>query len=237
MTELERFDACMEYRPADRRPNHELGVWPQTVQRWQAEAPAAIAGFGWDWFVAEPGIGLDRREYISLNYGFIPPFEPVMLEETDQYEIFRDGLGITHKALKEWTVGGGRMSMDQHLHHPVEGPEDWPDIKRRLVPGLPERYPPDWEGKIGGWERRGHVLVLGHTDNRPIRSVRYPSNWHLSQARADAAARLLLPRLGDPERLRTEGRADSEPVASNQTPEGRASNRRVEIVVYASPGR
>ena len=83
----------------------------------------------------------------------------------------------------------------------------------------------------------GHVLVLGHTDNRPIRSVRYPSNWHLSQARADAAARLLLPRLGDPGRLRTEGRADSEPVASNQTPEGRASNRRVEIVVYASPGR
>ena len=83
----------------------------------------------------------------------------------------------------------------------------------------------------------GHVLVLGHTDDRPIRSVRYPSNWHLSQARADAAARLLLPTLGDPDRLHTEGRADSEPVASNQTPEGRASNRRVEIIVYAAPGK
>ena len=83
----------------------------------------------------------------------------------------------------------------------------------------------------------GQVLVLGHTDNRPIRSVRYPSNWHLSQARADAAAQRLRPRLGDPSQLRAEGRADSEPVASNRTPEGRASNRRVEIVVYASPGR
>jgi type VI secretion system protein ImpK len=83
----------------------------------------------------------------------------------------------------------------------------------------------------------GSVLVLGHTDDRPIRSVRYPSNWHLSQARADAAARLLLPRLADPSRLRTEGRADSEPVASNQTAEGRASNRRVEIVVYAGSGQ
>jgi type VI secretion system protein ImpK len=83
----------------------------------------------------------------------------------------------------------------------------------------------------------GEVLVLGHTDDRPIRSVRYPSNWHLSQARADAAARLLLSRLADAGRLRTEGRADSEPVASNQTAEGRASNRRVEIVVYAGPGR
>ncbi len=83
----------------------------------------------------------------------------------------------------------------------------------------------------------GHVLVLGHTDDRPIRSVRFPSNWHLSQARAEAAARLLLPMLADPGQLRTEGRADSEPVASNLTAEGRASNRRVEIVVYAASGK
>lgn len=80
----------------------------------------------------------------------------------------------------------------------------------------------------------GRVLVRGHTDDRPIRSVRFPSNWHLSQARAEAAARLLLPAIGDPSRLRTEGQADSEPVASNQTAAGRASNRRVEIVVYPS---
>ena len=83
----------------------------------------------------------------------------------------------------------------------------------------------------------GQVLVLGHTDDRPIRSARYPSNWHLSQARADAAARLLRPQLADPGRLRTEGRADSEPLASNQTAQGRASNRRVEIVVHADRGR
>jgi type VI secretion system protein ImpK len=82
----------------------------------------------------------------------------------------------------------------------------------------------------------GQVLVLGHTDDRPIRSPRYPSNWHLSQARAEAAAQLLLPQL-DPGRLRTEGRADSEPVASNQTAQGRASNRRVEIIVHADRER
>ena len=78
----------------------------------------------------------------------------------------------------------------------------------------------------------GQVLVRGHTDDRPIRSPRFPSNWHLSLARADAAARLLLPALGDPARLRTEGLADSEPVASNQSAEGRARNRRVEILLY-----
>ena len=85
---------------------------------------------------------------------------------------------------------------------------------------------------------QGQVLVRGHTDNRPIRSEEFPSNWHLSLARADAAARLLLPGLGDPARLRTEGLADSEPVASNQDAEGRARNRRVEIVLHApAPGR
>lgn len=78
----------------------------------------------------------------------------------------------------------------------------------------------------------GSVLVRGHTDNRPIRSARFPSNWHLSQARADAVAEALAPQLGGRPKIKTEGRADSEPVASNDTPEGRAQNRRVEIIVF-----
>jgi type VI secretion system protein ImpK len=78
----------------------------------------------------------------------------------------------------------------------------------------------------------GSVLVRGHTDNRPIRSARFPSNWHLSQARADAVAEALAPLLGNRPKVKTEGRADSEPVASNETPEGRAQNRRVEIIVF-----
>jgi len=78
----------------------------------------------------------------------------------------------------------------------------------------------------------GSVQVRGHTDNRPIRSARFPSNWHLSQARADAVAEALAPQLGNRPKLKTEGRADSEPVASNETPEGRAQNRRVEIIVF-----
>lgn len=79
----------------------------------------------------------------------------------------------------------------------------------------------------------GQVLVTGHTDNQPIRSLRYPSNWHLSQDRAASVMRLL----GDdgvrPERMRAEGRADSEPVQDNQTPAGRARNRRVEITLFS----
>ena len=83
----------------------------------------------------------------------------------------------------------------------------------------------------------GRVLVRGHTDNRPLNSPRYPSNWHLSQARAQAVAALMAPALRQPGLIRTEGRADSEPAASNDTSTGRAANRRVEIIVYPSPRR
>lgn len=79
----------------------------------------------------------------------------------------------------------------------------------------------------------GSVLVTGHTDNQPIRSLRYPSNWHLSRERAEAV-RTVLARAVKPERLRAEGRAESEPVQPNDTPEGRARNRRVEVILQVA---
>ena len=80
----------------------------------------------------------------------------------------------------------------------------------------------------------GQVLVSGHTDNQPIRSLRFPSNWHLSKERAASVQRLLAASV-KPERLRAEGRADTEPVADNGSAEGRARNRRVEILLTATP--
>ncbi len=77
----------------------------------------------------------------------------------------------------------------------------------------------------------GRVLVSGHTDDRPIRTARFPSNWHLSNERAAVVVRELS-RAVKPDRLRAEGRAENEPIAPNDTPAGRARNRRVEIVLY-----
>jgi type VI secretion system protein ImpK len=79
----------------------------------------------------------------------------------------------------------------------------------------------------------GSVLITGHTDNQPIRSLRYPSNWHLSQARADAVRELLQPTV-KPERMKAEGRAESQPLDDNNTAAGRARNRRVEITLFVS---
>ena len=81
----------------------------------------------------------------------------------------------------------------------------------------------------------GAVLITGHTDNQPIRTPRFPSNWHLSQERADAVREFLVGKISAPARFTAQGRADTEPIEPNDTPQGRSRNRRVEITL--SPQR
>jgi chemotaxis protein MotB len=77
------------------------------------------------------------------------------------------------------------------------------------------------------------IVVEGHSDNVPINTPRFPSNWELSASRAGAVVRHLEARGINPTRLRASGLADTRPVADNATPEGRSQNRRVEIVMEA----
>lgn len=77
----------------------------------------------------------------------------------------------------------------------------------------------------------GPIIVVGHSDNVPIRSSRFPSNQALSLARAEAVMHILEDKLEDPSRLKAEGVADKEPIADNGTREGRAKNRRIEIIL------
>jgi type VI secretion system protein ImpK len=83
---------------------------------------------------------------------------------------------------------------------------------------------------------QGHVVVSGHTDDRPIRSVLFPSNWHLSKQRATAVKILLAESMQDPSRLSVEGRAETDPVAPNDTPANRSRNRRVDITLMHPVG-
>jgi len=76
------------------------------------------------------------------------------------------------------------------------------------------------------------VKVQGHTDNVAIRTAQFPSNWELSSIRAVMVVRALVELYGvSPQSLSAVGYADSRPLAENTTPENRARNRRVEIVV------
>ncbi len=80
------------------------------------------------------------------------------------------------------------------------------------------------------------ISVEGHTDNVPIATLAFPSNWELSAARAASVLRHLANEGIARERMRAVGYADTQPVAENATAEGRARNRRVELVIHLEGG-
>jgi chemotaxis protein MotB len=82
------------------------------------------------------------------------------------------------------------------------------------------------------------ILVIGHTDDKPIRQTlakQYPSNWELAGARAASVVRLFSHSGLPSKRMQAVSVADSQPVASNKTEEGRAKNRRIEIRLRPVP--
>tara|TARA_R110002074_G_scaffold145034_2_gene293399 strand:- start:21683 stop:22327 length:645 start_codon:yes stop_codon:yes gene_type:complete len=83
-------------------------------------------------------------------------------------------------------------------------------------------------------QRPWHILVEGHTDNQPISTPRYSSNWELSSARATSVTRYLIGRGIRPQRLSAIGYADTRPLVSNDNEQERSKNRRVAIVLSAA---
>src|SRR6267378_1709428 len=88
------------------------------------------------------------------------------------------------------------------------------------------------------------IRLVGHTDNVPIKTKVFPSNWELSVARATTVVRYLQEVGIPPERMIASGRAEYQPVAENDTPDGRKKNRRIEITLIdknlvqeAGPGK
>lgn len=118
---------------------------------------------------------------------------------------------------------GVRLRVEDRLLFPTADAE-LTDEGRELVTGrlreLVERYP-------------GEVAVEGHSDSRPISTARFPSNWALSSGRAIAIVEALVAAGVAPSRLRAVGLADTRPLESNATAEGRARNRRVEVMIQA----
>ncbi len=81
----------------------------------------------------------------------------------------------------------------------------------------------------------GQIVVVGYSDNVPIRSVLYASNYQLSLARARSVQKQLQEHLSQPSRVQAQGRGEMDPIALNDTPEHRAKNRRVEITLLVAP--
>jgi len=105
-----------------------------------------------------------------------------------------------------------------------------------------EMLGPDFEAALAKLmgvleEAEGEIGVAGHTDNRPISTQRFRSNWDLSTARAVSVIHYITEHSDiDISRLAAQGMADSRPLAANDSPENRAKNRRVEITITNGAG-
>jgi chemotaxis protein MotB len=78
------------------------------------------------------------------------------------------------------------------------------------------------------------IKIEGHADNKPIRTARFPSNWHLSVERALNTAYYLINKGVNPEKISVSGYAEYKPIAPNDTEENRAKNRRVDIIIVTT---
>lgn len=80
-------------------------------------------------------------------------------------------------------------------------------------------------------KHKGQIRIVGHSDSTRIATARFPSNWHLSVERAQAVAALIKPAFTEPGRITVEGKGADQPIAAEDTSEGRARNRRVELII------
>jgi len=168
----------------------------------------------------------------------IKPAEP-LIKDSDQVDA---GLGQTSvDPLKTITdqVADAFGDLIKSNQMTVRGNELWVEIELNsaLLFGSGDAMPSDIAFEI--IEKVARILkpfanpvhVEGFTDNLPIRTAQYPTNWELSSARAASIVRLLAMEGVSPARMASVGYGEYQPVASNDTADGRARNRRVVLVI------
>lgn len=149
MTDLERFRACMEYKPVDRVPFWCWGGWPETVERWKRE--------GYDPARFNPEATQDTR--IVFGHWFFPnpPFEKKIVEQTAQHVVYINHEGILMRERRDQPYS----SMPQFIKFPVETREEFRAFwKERMKPDLAARIGPDWKAKLKAWRAEPAPFVI-----------------------------------------------------------------------------
>ncbi|HHW15579.1 MAG TPA: flagellar motor protein MotB [Firmicutes bacterium] len=167
------------------------------------------------------GFGPAKVEIQRLNLEKVDPEFRAMAVELEQYRI-SEKLGTLARLV--FDERGMVIQLDNSLLFP-EGSATLTPEARRILDQL----------AVILKDSPNHVRVEGHTDDTPIHTDRYPSNWQLSTDRAANVIQYWVERCGmPPERLSAAGYGEYRPVAPNDTPAHRALNRRVEVVILRS---
>lgn len=151
MNYKKRYMDTMLFKDTKNVPFHEIALWQQTLERWKNEGLPDDATNG-DFFEGNTYFGFEPREFVKINSNApVPLVEYKVLEEDERTIIYTDRNGVTHKAMKEGTVKGMRMSMDQYIDFPVKDRDSFKQWKKRFEIDLEARYPDNWETLKKRW--------------------------------------------------------------------------------------
>ena len=152
MTERERFLNYMQFRPVDRIPLMEMGVWPETLDRWHLEGlPPWVTGLR----QLEDYLRLDRSfncNWLPINDGIYPPFVPRVISETDEEVIVADGDGVICRQRKQ------HRTIPQYLEFPIKDESDYLRLRSRLSGVDPARYSADFAADLHWRRQRGEII-------------------------------------------------------------------------------
>jgi len=147
MTTREKFLEVMDFKQVPDFPFTEfMGFWPETQDLWEDIIPKTENIF--DHF------GLFDIQKVPINFNFVPAFKREILEETDEWILVRDELNCLKKEFKN------SSAMPHFLEFPIKSRDDFYQIKERMDPYSPERYPANWDELVKEYKNRDYPLEL-----------------------------------------------------------------------------
>jgi len=148
----DKFFGCLKDGRTDCIPNMEMGIWPETIDRWHKEG---LPYWVENQFHLFDHLGLDKsfnRDWLPINNELYPHAVETVTEEGDGWKIYENDAGLRFKR------SNTMASIPQYLRFPVETREDYERLRSRLNPDDPGRYSEDYDLEIMGRKQRGEVI-------------------------------------------------------------------------------
>ncbi len=148
MTNKERILNTVEFKKTDRAPiAFYFGPWEETLDAWKKQG---YQDGDYDKCGIDAGF-----EIVNVNLGYLPKFAFKVLEDRGDTAIIIDEMGVTQEILK------GKSMIPRYISYPVKTPEDWLELKKRLDPNDPKRFPDNWNELVGYYNSTDKVVQLG----------------------------------------------------------------------------
>ena len=154
MTQRERFIAYMSFKEVDRTPLMDMGIWPETIERWHHEGlPKWITSLRH----LEDYLGLDLSfnvNWLPIDGEIYPPFVPTILEEDTDTQTVSDEMGVVSRQRKR------HKTIPHYIRFPVTNAGDYEKLLPRLDGKNPDRYPKDFDEDLHWRVKRGEIVGL-----------------------------------------------------------------------------